>query len=283
MFHLHIRGTFALSPQTRVVTHCQSSHRQHFSSCIIPSTGIGTNEPAENSKGSIQNKTRPSRIFKIQQQQLAHCVFILEASQYYQAMRVLQSTTALPMFVSIIFLLLVLLAAPLSLVHATSPVVGSTAYEADVDAATGDARVLLVDAAIVERLIEDSGADSFRISDQVATNIAKVIASARNDAETRLLVLRMKSGEMRSDFADFASDLTPDAIVSGLAATLSEMEMAEILFVDPNRAFVEMERDGMIPNEHIELYRANPELLATDTRKRLYFTFLSLAAAGGYL
>jgi hypothetical protein len=61
------------------------------------------------------------------------------------------------------------------------------------------------------------------------------------------------------------------------------MQMAEILFQDPVRAFIEMEKDGMIPADKIKMYKKNPELLIQDTRKSLYFTVVSLAAAGGYL
>jgi hypothetical protein len=139
------------------------------------------------------------------------------------------------------------------------------------------------DPELIHRLIENSGADSFVISEDVATNIATVITAAKSDPETSLLLLRMKQQGGKESFDAFRRGLTPDLIVSGLAEAVSEMQMAEILFQDPVRAFIEMEKDGMIPADKIKMYKKNPELLIQDTRKSLYFTVVSLAAAGGYL
>lgn len=139
------------------------------------------------------------------------------------------------------------------------------------------------DPELINRLIENSGADSFVISEEVATNIAAVITAAKSDPETSLLLLRMKQQSGKESFDAFRRGLTPDMIVSGLAEAVSEMQMAELLFEDPAKAFIEMEKEGMIPPDRIKMYRKNPEQLVEDTKKSLYFTVVSLAAAGGYL
>jgi hypothetical protein len=110
--------------------------------------------------------------------------------------------------------------------------------------------------------------------------IAVVIEAARKDPETSLLLMRLKG---QADFIALQRDWSAPQIVLGLADTVQEMKMAQILFQNPARAVVEMERDGMLPAHRVAEYRADPQLLADDTLKSLYFTFVSYAAAGGYL
>ncbi len=59
--------------------------------------------------------------------------------------------------------------------------------------------------------------------------------------------------------------------------------MLEYLFKDVDRALVEMEKEGLIPEEHLKKYRKDPSLLEKDTRSAVYFRFISLAVVGGYL
>ena len=59
--------------------------------------------------------------------------------------------------------------------------------------------------------------------------------------------------------------------------------MLEVLFQDKERALREMTKEGMIPEEKLSIYQTNPDLLETDTRRGLYFMFVALAEAGGYL
>jgi hypothetical protein len=110
--------------------------------------------------------------------------------------------------------------------------------------------------------------------------IAVVIEAARKDPETSLLLLRLKG---QDDFVALQRDWSAPQIVLGLADTVQEMKMAQILFQNPARAVVEMERDGLLPAHRVAEYRADPQLLVDDTLKSLYFTFVSYAAAGGYL
>ncbi len=139
-----------------------------------------------------------------------------------------------------------------------------------------------VDEALVFQLIENSGADTFRIDIQTATEIAKVIQAAKADPETHSMVAHMRQ---QDEYKEYSRSLTPDMIVSALSEALSEMRAAETLFEmrTPAQALDEMIQDGLVPEHRIAEYKTNPELLMDDTRKHLYFTFVSLAAAGGYL
>jgi hypothetical protein len=133
--------------------------------------------------------------------------------------------------------------------------------------------------ALISRLLQ-----SQVLSEEQAVDIAALIESASKDPETALLLRRLKEGSGAKDaFGDFASDMSSMQIAQGLAQALEELEMLEILFKDPARAVREMEKEGMIANDRLSAYKKNPDLLEEDTRKHLYFTFVSIAAAGGYL
>ena len=71
--------------------------------------------------------------------------------------------------------------------------------------------------------------------------------------------------------------------MQGLKVTIDELKLCDVLFKDKQRALREMEKEGMIPAEHLKKYKKNPDLLEEDTRKGLYFRFVSLAVVGGYL
>jgi hypothetical protein len=78
-------------------------------------------------------------------------------------------------------------------------------------------------------------------------------------------------------------DTTPMEIVQGLKAALDELKAIETLFANPERAVVIMEEEGMIEKKRVDYYKKNPDVLADDTRKGVYFAFVSLAIAGGYM
>jgi hypothetical protein len=133
--------------------------------------------------------------------------------------------------------------------------------------------------ALIRRLLQSQA-----LSEEQAVDIAALIEAAAKDPETALLLRRLKEGSGAKDaFGDFASDMSALQISQGLAQALEELEMLEILFTDPARAVREMEKEGMIAKDRLSAYKKNPDLLEEDTRKHLYFTFVSIAAAGGYL
>jgi len=71
--------------------------------------------------------------------------------------------------------------------------------------------------------------------------------------------------------------------LNGMKGVLDEMKMMDFLFKDPVKAVEAFEAEGLLPPEHLETYKKNPELLEDDTRKALYFNFISLAVVGEFL
>lgn len=121
------------------------------------------------------------------------------------------------------------------------------------------------------------------LPEQAAIDIAEMIKTLKEDAQTIELVKKLKEGKGKEVYEDFTKDLSDKEIVASFAQILDEMKATELLFEDPERAVEEMHKDGMIPPGKLDKYRNNPSLLESDTRVSLHFTFVSLAAAGGYL
>ena len=121
------------------------------------------------------------------------------------------------------------------------------------------------------------------LPEQAALDIAALINTLKDDSQTTELIMRMKDGDGKKEYENFAKDMSGKEIVAALVQTLEEMKALEILFRDPARAVEEMNKEGMVPPGRLDAYRKNPALLDTDTRRSLHFTFVSLAAAGGFL
>ena len=138
-----------------------------------------------------------------------------------------------------------------------------------------------MDPVLLATLQERGGA---KLKEQDTINVAHMIQTARADPETKLLLESMRLGSGKAAYDDFQKqNLSPAQIVEGLAVAVEEIKMLEFLFQDPQRAFVEMSKEGMIEKRMLKTYEKDPALLEEDTRKGLYFTFVALAAAGGYL
>jgi hypothetical protein len=122
------------------------------------------------------------------------------------------------------------------------------------------------------------------ISPVDAVNISVLLEAAKNDPETMAMVAKMRSAEgAGADLEDFIKDATPVEIVKGMKDCLSEMKAVDILFQNPERAVIEMHKDGLVDKKRLNHYKKNPEDLASETKKGLYFSFVTLAAAGGFL
>lgn len=78
-------------------------------------------------------------------------------------------------------------------------------------------------------------------------------------------------------------NLSMEEILGGMKEAMDNLKLIDILFKDKERAVREMEKEGMIKKEHLKKYRKDPDLLETDTRRGLYFQFVSLAAVGGFM
>jgi hypothetical protein len=136
------------------------------------------------------------------------------------------------------------------------------------------------EAAAVARALRDQNPD---LTDQQAVDLAHMLGEVKKDPQTRLLLDDMKSGTGRELFQDFVKGMSQRDMVQGMAVSLEEIRMLDYLFQDPKRAFEEMEKDGMIEDHMVDVYRKDPGLLEDDTRKSVYFSFVSLSAAAGYM
>jgi hypothetical protein len=136
-----------------------------------------------------------------------------------------------------------------------------------------------VDEAIISKL-KQSNSD---LTEQQAIDVAYMIYAVSQDPETQLLLSEMKSGTGRELYQDFVKEMSARDIAQGLAISLEEIRMLDYLFQDPQKAVIEMEKEGLLEDHMVKAYKNDPNLLEEDTRKSVYFSFVSLAAAGGYL
>jgi hypothetical protein len=113
------------------------------------------------------------------------------------------------------------------------------------------------------------------------TSLEGLIRFFFDTCPTIKLIAKLK--DENSDELGELQQLPEVEVMQGLKETLNELKMCDILFKDQKRALQEMEKEGMIPAKHLKAYQKNPELLEEDTRKGLYFRFVSLAVVGGYL
>mmetsp|Transcript_4907 Transcript_4907/g.9773 ORF Transcript_4907/g.9773 Transcript_4907/m.9773 type:complete len:178 (+) Transcript_4907:165-698(+) len=122
------------------------------------------------------------------------------------------------------------------------------------------------------------------LPEQDAVDIAAILQKAKLDPETTWLIKKMKEEDGSEVYRDFAADITsPQETVQALQVALRELKALEILFQDPERAFQELRKEGLIPPDKIKMYEKNKGLLEEDFRKQMYFMLVSYAAAGGYL
>mmetsp|Transcript_48093 Transcript_48093/g.48952 ORF Transcript_48093/g.48952 Transcript_48093/m.48952 type:complete len:209 (-) Transcript_48093:49-675(-) len=127
------------------------------------------------------------------------------------------------------------------------------------------------------------------ISNDDAISIAGLLDALMVDEETRQLVSNLRQAEDENNGSQdpqlqaFLDDATPKEIVIGLKQLIGELRGIEYLFRDPKRAVEEMYKEGMFKESQLGLYRENPAKLAQDVESGLYFSFVTLAVAGGFL
>jgi hypothetical protein len=119
------------------------------------------------------------------------------------------------------------------------------------------------------------------LKEQVAVDIASLIDAAKSDKDTKFMLQKMKTEEPEA-VAGIAS-LAPLEIIKGLIQAFEEIKMLDYLFQDKERALLEMDKEGMIDKDKLPIYQKDPDLLEADTRKGLYFMFVALAEAAGFL
>ena len=120
------------------------------------------------------------------------------------------------------------------------------------------------------------------LSPKDAADMEEILIQASQDEETMKMVVQMKV-EMKDEIEALGAEPSED-ILRGMLHQLVEMRFLEVLFKDPERAVEESIKEGLIDDKtKIKAYRKDPSLLETDMRKGLYFSFISLAVAGGYI
>jgi hypothetical protein len=119
------------------------------------------------------------------------------------------------------------------------------------------------------------------LSEKDAADMSAIIEEAMKDVETMAMITKLK--EDNSDHLDELRKLSPMEVLGGMKETLDNMKLIEYLFKDKEKAVREMEKEGMIDKAHIKKYRKDPDLLEQDTRRGLYFQFISLAVVGGFI
>lgn len=119
------------------------------------------------------------------------------------------------------------------------------------------------------------------LSEQDAADMSAIIEEAKKDLETMAMITKMKQENMEG-LAEL-KDLSIMEVLGGMKETLDNLKLIEYLFKDKEKAVREMEKEGMIDKAHIKKYRKDPDLLEADTRRGLYFQFMSLAVVGGFI
>lgn len=129
---------------------------------------------------------------------------------------------------------------------------------------------------------ESSGNEKLtKLTEQDAHDIAALVKAAGEDPQTIQMIARLKD-ENADELTELRQHGEED-ILNGLKTAIDELKMIDYLFQDKEKALKEMEKENLIPPEHLERYKKQPELLEEDTRKALYFRFVSLAVVGEYL
>lgn len=119
------------------------------------------------------------------------------------------------------------------------------------------------------------------LSEQDAADMSAIIEEAKKDLETMAMITKMKEDNMEG-LAELRK-LSTMEVLGGMKETLDNLKLIEYLFKDKEKAVREMEKEGMIDKAHIKKYRKDPDLLEQDTRRGLYFQFISLAVVGGFI
>ena len=118
------------------------------------------------------------------------------------------------------------------------------------------------------------------ISEKDAADMEAIILEAKKDVETMAMLTQMRAENV--DTIEELRKLSQEEILGGMKAALDDMKLIDYLFQDKQRAVKEMEKEGMIKKDLVKKYRNDPDLLESDTRKGLYFQFVSLAEIGGF-
>ena len=135
---------------------------------------------------------------------------------------------------------------------------------------------------IVDTLLQLSNGEKEILSEQNAVDLVAVLQQAAKDPETQDLIVRLQAQE-ESTLTQLKATSNMEKTILGMIQVVEELKMLEIVFEDKQRALRLMQEEGMIDPQRLPLYQANPDLLEEDTRKGLYFSFVTLGVTAGFL
>jgi hypothetical protein len=135
---------------------------------------------------------------------------------------------------------------------------------------------------LVTVLMEVANQETKILNEQDAIDLAAILEQAARDPETQEMISRMQTEE-KETLAELKATATIQDVMMGLQQVLGELKMLEIVFEDKERALRLMQEEGMVDPQRVPEYQKNPALLEEDTRKGLYFTFITLAVTAGFL
>lgn len=116
------------------------------------------------------------------------------------------------------------------------------------------------------------------LSDEENEIVKHLLERVKNDEKTLALIKKMRSEQAHTLESMFGGMSGPEK-VGNLKKMLFELQAVEVLFKDPVKAVKMMNEDGLIPPERLSEYERNPHLLEDDTRKGLYFSFVTVAVS----
>lgn len=114
---------------------------------------------------------------------------------------------------------------------------------------------------------------------EVENEIVKhLLERVKNDEKTIEMIKKLRSEQAHTLESMFGKLSGPEKVMN-LKKMLFELQAVEALFKDPVKAVKMMNEDGLIPPERLAEYERNPHLLEDDTRKGLYFSFVTVAVS----
>jgi hypothetical protein len=116
------------------------------------------------------------------------------------------------------------------------------------------------------------------LSDEENEIVKNLLERVKNDKKTIEMIEKMRSEQSQTLESMFGGMSGPEK-VRNLKKMIFELQAVEVLFKDPVRAVKMMNEEGLIPAARLSEYERNPQLLEDDTRKGLYFSFVTVAVS----
>jgi len=137
---------------------------------------------------------------------------------------------------------------------------------------------------VAQRLHRD-GEGAF--TEKEAEEVAALLSALGEGEETTKLVREMTQGSGVEHFSNLAGNgggTSKRQVALSLYASYKVMKVVDEIFTaEPEQAFVELVKEGLVDAKLVDTYADDPKKLEDDTKRALLFKFVALAAVGGYL